>query len=149
MPYIIPSDQFKEIIDGKRSEIVLKEVPVEKLQECVGFTYRWLPEKKAKVTVTYITSKNKSIKVETGINADLLFVKKCLERNPSDYYWMDCICVPQDNLDEKTDEIKRMRTYYSNFKRVAFLGRLDGVTHDGHFEMVRTFFTLHSSDFFV
>lgn len=145
MPYVIPANQLKEIIDGKRSEIVLTEVPVEKLRECVGFTYRWLPTSNAKVTVTYLPSNQI---VETGINADLKFLKKSLERNPAEYYWMDCICVPQDEkFPAKLKEISNMRTYYSEFKRVAFLGRLEGTTHDGDFKIV-LFSTLCSANFY-
>ena len=135
MPYVIPSDQFKEIIDGKRKEITLTQVPIETLNECVGFTYRWLGVTNAKVKVTYLPSKHI---VETGINANLTVLKACVERNPSKYYWMDCICVPQDpNYPAKQEEISNMRNYYSNFKRVAFLGDVKvGSSHNGHFEVV-------------
>ena len=104
-------------------QIVLTEVPVEKLDECVGFTYRWL-----------------------GINADLRFLKRCIERNPSEYYWLDCICVPQDAmLPAKLKEISNMRTYYSQFKRVTFLGRLELTTHSGIFKLVRNVYFIQYS----
>ena len=142
MPYVIPTNQFKEIIDGTRSEIELTEVAVEKLEECVGFTYRWLRDQKAKVKVTYLPSNQI---VATGIHADLKFLKKCLERNPSEYYWLDCICVPQDDkLPAKFTEISNMRTYFSRFKRVAFVGRLEGTSHDGSFKLVIPPFSLYS-----
>ena len=135
MPYIIPSIQFKEIINGKRNEITLTQVPIEKLKESVGFTYRWLPAKNVNVKVTYLPN---NYSVDTGINADLKFLRKCVERNPSDYYWMDCLCVPQDEkMPEKEAEISNMRLYYNNFKRVAFVGKLEGTSHDGHYDIAR------------
>ena len=134
MPYVISAKQLKDIIDDELTEIVLEEVPVENLKECVGFTYRWLSVTNANVKVTYLPSNQT---VATGINADLKFLKKCMERNPSKYYWLDCICVPQDEkLPAKEKEIFNMRTYYSLFKRVAFIGRLDGTSHDGNFKVV-------------
>lgn len=135
MPYIIPGSQFKEIIDGKRKEITLTQVPIERLKECVGFTYRWLNAPNAAVKVTYLPSNNI---VETGINANLTVLKACVERNPSEYYWIDCICVPQDpKLSALQDvELSNMRNYYSNFKRVSFIGHTHKLSpHDGHFEM--------------
>ena len=142
MPYIIPSSQFKEIIDRKRNEITLTEVPTEKLKECVGFTYRWLPNKNVDVKVNYLPIKSgtdkKNFTVDTGINADLKFLRKCVERNPSDYYWMDCLCVPQDEkIPEKEVEISNMRLYYNNFKRVSFIGKLEGTSHNGNYKIVR------------
>ena len=135
MPYVVPADQFKEIIEGKRKEITLTQVSIEKLNECVGFTYRWLDVRNVNVKVTYLPD---NFNVDTGINANLAVLKACVDRNPSKYYWMDCICVPQDSK-HQVEELKNMRNYYKNFKRVAYLGDIKkGSSHNGHFEMVRT-----------
>ncbi len=135
MPYVIPSSDFIQIIEGRQTELKLVEVPVENLKNTIGFTYRWLPKTNATVTVTYLPYNNT---MKTGINANLTVLKAAVKRNPCDYYWMDCICVPQDPASpDKFKEISNMRSYYSGFKRVVFLGDLkDSATLTGEFDLV-------------
>lgn len=57
--------------------------------------------------------------------ADFLHV--ALHKYPGVHFWIDALCIDQDNLDERSDQVRRMGQIYSDASRtVAWLGQSDG-----------------------
>lgn len=57
--------------------------------------------------------------------ADFLYVAP--RKYPGVHFWVDALCIDQDNLEERSDQVRRMGQIYSDAVRtVAWLGQSDG-----------------------
>lgn len=57
--------------------------------------------------------------------ADFLYVAP--RKYPDVYFWIDALCIDQKNLEERSDQVRRMGQIYSDAVRtVAWLGQSDG-----------------------
>lgn len=80
-----------------------------KFSDYVGLSYMWGdPEPTHFISINGVT---------VGIRPNLLeFLLEMQRQNEADWFWIDALCIDQDNLDEKSEQVRMMGHIY---KRVC------------------------------